>query len=225
MAKRIASAAVVAALSSRPRPGRRNPRRPAVETALFAGGCFWSLESSFEKAYGVIAAVSGYAGGKKANPTYENYEENGYVEAVQVTFDTSRISYAELLDVYWHHTDPTDPDGAFVDRGRAIPAHRVLRERCAADGGGGLQSGSRKIEGLRKADSRGHRPGAQVLAGRGISPAVRAQESRPATRTTAPTRDVTNFSPRFGESRPSSMPGAAPSAVKGRYSKPVQGGA
>ena len=90
----------------------------SVEIALFAGGCFWSLESSFEKAYGVISATSGYTGGKNAKPSYENYEENGHVEAVQVMFDPSRISYAELLDVYWHHTDPTDANGAFVDRGQ-----------------------------------------------------------------------------------------------------------
>ncbi len=88
-----------------------------VETALFAGGCFWSMESAFDKTYGVIDAVAGYTGGTTTNPTYEDYEMNGFVEAVLVTFDTSRISYDQLLDVYWHHTDPTDPSGAFVDRG------------------------------------------------------------------------------------------------------------
>lgn len=97
--------------------GATKALQSSVEIALFAGGCFWSLESSFEKAYGVISAISGYTGGKNANPTYENYEHNGHVEAVQVMFDPSRISYAELLDVYWHHTDPTDANGAFVDRG------------------------------------------------------------------------------------------------------------
>jgi peptide methionine sulfoxide reductase msrA/msrB len=94
-----------------------------VETALFAGGCFWSLESAFDKTYGVISAVSGYTGGKTPNPTYDDYERNGYVEAVLVTFDTSRISYEQILDLYWHHTDPTDPDGAFVDRG---PQYRPI---------------------------------------------------------------------------------------------------
>ena len=89
----------------------------APKRALFAGGCFWSMESAFEKAYGVIEAVSGYAGGNSKNPSYEDYAEKGHVEAVQVLFDPSRISYAELLDLYWRHTDPTDPDGAFVDRG------------------------------------------------------------------------------------------------------------
>jgi peptide methionine sulfoxide reductase msrA/msrB len=94
-----------------------------TDTALFAGGCFWSLESAFEKVYGVISARAGYAGGKTANPTYENYAENGHVEAVLVSFDPSKVSYAELLDAYWHHTDPTDPNGAFVDRG---PQYRPI---------------------------------------------------------------------------------------------------
>ncbi|MGO8692340.1 MAG: peptide-methionine (R)-S-oxide reductase MsrB [Rectinemataceae bacterium] len=95
----------------------------APETALFAGGCFWSMQSALEKAYGVISAVSGYAGGTIAKPTYENYAENGCVEAVRVTFDPSVLSYAELLDLYWHHTAPTDPGGAFVDRG---PQYRPI---------------------------------------------------------------------------------------------------
>jgi peptide methionine sulfoxide reductase msrA/msrB len=136
MAKRIASAAVLAALILSTAAGATKSPTSAVETALFAGGCFWSLESSFEKAYGVITATSGYAGGRKANPTYENYEENGYVEAVQVTFDTSRISYSELLDVYWRHTDPTDPNGAFVDRGeqyRPIVFYANEGQRAAAE--------------------------------------------------------------------------------------------
>jgi peptide methionine sulfoxide reductase msrA/msrB len=88
------------------------------QTAIFAGGCFWSMQSAFEKVYGVISAVSGYTAGKTKNPTYGNYAQNGHVEAVQVTWDPTRVSYAELLDVYWHHTDPTDAGGQFVDRGQ-----------------------------------------------------------------------------------------------------------
>lgn len=103
----LASAQAVPAASP---PGR-------LESALFAGGCFWSLESAFRKTYGVIAATSGYAGGTNASPTYENYAAYGHIETVEVVFDPSRISYEALLDVYWRNTDPTDPDGAFVDRG------------------------------------------------------------------------------------------------------------
>jgi peptide methionine sulfoxide reductase msrA/msrB len=94
-----------------------------VEKALFAGGCFWSMESAFEKVYGVISATAGYAGGRNANPSYENYAENGHVEAVLVSFDPSRVGYGELLDAYWRHSDPTDPNGAFVDRG---PQYRPI---------------------------------------------------------------------------------------------------
>jgi peptide methionine sulfoxide reductase msrA/msrB len=95
------------------------PLMPAgtPQTALFAGGCFWSMQSAFEKVYGVITAVSGYTGGKNKNPTYSNYAENGHVEAVRVTWDPARVSYGDLLDAYWHHTDPTDGGGQFVDRG------------------------------------------------------------------------------------------------------------
>jgi len=89
----------------------------STQTALFAGGCFWSMQSAFEKVYGVISAVSGYTGGKTRKPTYDNYAENGHVEAVLVTWDPARLSYSELLDAYWHHTDPTDANGQFVDRG------------------------------------------------------------------------------------------------------------
>lgn len=96
---------------------------PGLETALFAGGCFWSLESAFRKTYGVITATSGYAGGKSLDPSYENYAQNGHVEVVEVSFDPTRISYPALVDAYWHHTDPTDGDGAFVDRG---PQYRPI---------------------------------------------------------------------------------------------------
>jgi peptide-methionine (S)-S-oxide reductase len=90
------------------------------EVAVFAGGCFWSVESNFEHMPGVILAVSGYAGGSRPNPTYEQVEAgNGYVEAVQVTFDPARISYRQLVDRFWRTIDPTDPQGQFCDKGPA----------------------------------------------------------------------------------------------------------
>lgn len=88
-----------------------------TQTAIFAGGCFWSMQSAFEKVYGVLSVVSGYTGGANKNPTYENYAASGHVEAVRVTYDPSRIGYNDLLDVFWRHTDPTDSGGQFVDRG------------------------------------------------------------------------------------------------------------
>ena len=88
-----------------------------VRTATFAGGCFWCVESDFEKAPGVVKVISGYTGGTQENPTYETYGDKGHVEAVQVYYDSSKIAYEQLLDVFWRHIDPTDPAGQFVDRG------------------------------------------------------------------------------------------------------------
>jgi len=89
------------------------------ETAIFAGGCFWSEEKAFEGQPGVISVTSGYAGGQKANPTYEEVEEGttGHVEAVQVEFDPAVTSYDKLLENYWHNVDPLDPTGQFCDHG------------------------------------------------------------------------------------------------------------
>ncbi|MCS6624763.1 peptide-methionine (S)-S-oxide reductase MsrA [Roseibacterium beibuensis] len=89
------------------------------ETAVFAGGCFWSVEANFEAVPGVVAAVSGFAGGSTANPTYDQVVGGGtgHLEAVQVTFDPARISYRQLVDRFWRTIDPTDPDGQFCDQG------------------------------------------------------------------------------------------------------------
>ena len=87
----------------------------ALQTAVFAGGCFWSVETGFEATPGVVSAVSGYSGGALANPTYENHQ--GHLEAVKVTYDPAKISYAKLVDAYYHNIDPTDPYGQICDRG------------------------------------------------------------------------------------------------------------
>ncbi len=90
-----------------------------TETATFAGGCFWCVESDFKNVDGVIDVISGYTGGKKENPTYEEVSggKTGHLEAVQVVFDPQKISYSEILDIFWKHIDPTDAGGQFVDRG------------------------------------------------------------------------------------------------------------
>jgi peptide methionine sulfoxide reductase msrA/msrB len=87
--------------------------------ATFAGGCFWCMEPPYEKIDGVKEVISGYTGGHKKNPTYEEVSSNitGHAEAVQITYDASKISYEELLDIFWRQIDPTDPGGQFVDRG------------------------------------------------------------------------------------------------------------
>ena len=104
-------------------------------TATFAGGCFWCVESDFEKVPGVLKVVSGYTGGTGENPTYENYAAKGYIEAVQVFYDPAKVTYAQLLDALWKHIDPTDAGGQFVDRGpqyrSAIFYHDAEQKRIA----------------------------------------------------------------------------------------------
>lgn len=85
--------------------------------AVFAGGCFWCVESDFEHLDGVIEAVSGYTGGEIQRPTYENHE--GHLEAVRVTYDPARVTYEQLLHHFWRHHDPLDDGGQFCDRGNA----------------------------------------------------------------------------------------------------------
>ncbi|MFH1115114.1 MAG: peptide-methionine (R)-S-oxide reductase MsrB [Pseudomonadota bacterium] len=87
------------------------------EKATFAGGCFWCMEAPFEKLEGVESVVSGYTGGTGGDPTYEDYGGKGHIEAIEITYDPARISYKDLLDVFWRQIDPTDPGGQFVDRG------------------------------------------------------------------------------------------------------------
>ncbi|WP_367897931.1 peptide-methionine (S)-S-oxide reductase MsrA [Leptospira sp. WS58.C1] len=92
---------------------------PKLETAIFAGGCFWCMEGPFEKLPGVISVISGYTGGKEKNPTYEDvgYGRTGHRESVLITYDPKKIEYSKLLDTYWRQIDPTDPGGQFADRG------------------------------------------------------------------------------------------------------------
>ncbi len=95
-----------------------NPPGGSYSVALFAGGCFWSLESYFEKIPdGIVDVVSGYSGGKSENPIYENYIDGGHKEVVRVTYDPAKISYGALTEYFFRHIDPTDAGGSFYDRG------------------------------------------------------------------------------------------------------------
>ena len=87
------------------------------EKATFAGGCFWCMEPPFEKLEGVLQVISGYTGGTQENPTYQDYGKKGHIEAIQITFDPSQISYEALLNTYWRLIDPVDSEGQFCDRG------------------------------------------------------------------------------------------------------------
>ena len=95
-----------------------------TETAVFAGGCFWCVESDFDKVDGVLATVSGYAGGDVDNPTYKQvtYGNTGHLESVQVTYDPAKVSYEDLVDHFFRTIDPTDPAGQFCDKG---PSYRT----------------------------------------------------------------------------------------------------
>ncbi|MGF1603480.1 MAG: peptide-methionine (S)-S-oxide reductase MsrA [Thermosynechococcaceae cyanobacterium] len=87
--------------------------------AIFAGGCFWCMEKPFDDLPGVLSTTSGYTGGSKDNPTYEEVSSGntGHAESVQVIYDPTQVSYDELLEVYWHNVDPLDGGGQFCDRG------------------------------------------------------------------------------------------------------------
>jgi len=102
--------------------GMKKMKIDNLRTATFAGGCFWCVEKDFEQVEGVISVISGYTGGHEENPTYEAVSAGGtgHVEAVQVLYDPEKVSFKELLNVFWRHVDPTDPGGQFVDRGHSI---------------------------------------------------------------------------------------------------------
>jgi len=97
---------------------------PTTKTAIFAGGCFWCIQPPFDKTKGVIKTVVGYSGGTEPNPTYElvTSEKTRYREAIEITYDPAKISYDQLLDIYWRQIDPTQADGQFSDIG---PSYRA----------------------------------------------------------------------------------------------------
>jgi peptide-methionine (S)-S-oxide reductase len=109
----------------------------ATETATFAGGCFWCVEADFDKVPGVISTTSGYTGGTVANPSYEQVssKHTGHAEAVEVVYDPAKVSYAQLLQYFWHHIDPTTKDRQFCDAGTpyrtAIFVHGDAQWRAA----------------------------------------------------------------------------------------------
>jgi methionine-S-sulfoxide reductase len=102
----------------------QNSSPAETRTAILAGGCFWCIQPAFDKATGVIKTVLGYCGGTEPNPTYEvvSSEKTGYRESIQITYDPAKISYDQLLDIYWRQIDPTQADGQFTDIG---PSYRA----------------------------------------------------------------------------------------------------
>ena len=106
--------------SARAQPGTQTQPAPAgLAKAIFAGGCFWCVESDFDKVPGVVSTVSGYIGGKLANPTYEQVSAKltGHAEAVEIVYDPKRVSYEQLVEYFWRTIDPTTKDRQFCDSG------------------------------------------------------------------------------------------------------------
>jgi peptide methionine sulfoxide reductase msrA/msrB len=102
----------------------QNAPPAATKTVVLAGGCFWCIQPAFDKAPGVIKTMVGYCGGTEPNPTYElvGSEKTKYRESIEITYDPAKISFAQLLDIYWKQIDPTQSDGQFTDIG---PSYRA----------------------------------------------------------------------------------------------------
>ncbi|PHR18520.1 MAG: peptide-methionine (S)-S-oxide reductase [Hoeflea sp.] len=123
----LSSALFAAAFTAAP------ARAEETGTAIFAGGCFWCVESDFDYVKGVTSTVSGYIGGKADNPTYKSHVANGDREAVEITYDPAVVSYAELLKTFFRTVNPTDDGGQFCDRGYSYTtAVYTLNEEQAA---------------------------------------------------------------------------------------------
>ncbi len=110
----------------------------ALADAVFAGGCFWCMEGPFEKTEGVVAAISGYAGGPEPEPSYDQVSggRTGHTESVRVIYDPKKVTYEQLLAVYWRNIDPTQADGQFCDRGpqyRSAVFYAGDAEKAAAE--------------------------------------------------------------------------------------------
>lgn len=109
-----------------------------MERAIFAGGCFWCMIQPFDSLPGIQSIFSGYTGGHVENPTYEQVKshETGHTEAVEIIFDPEKISFSDLIDIYWQQTDPTDALGQFEDRGdnyRPVIFYFNEEQRVAAE--------------------------------------------------------------------------------------------
>src|SRR5450432_2722678 len=109
---------------SAPQTFGQDKTQPATKTAVLAGGCFWCIQPAFDKAPGVINTVVGYSGGTEPNPTYElvGSEKTRYRESLEVTYDPTKISFDQLLDIYWKQINPTQANGQFTDIG---PSYRA----------------------------------------------------------------------------------------------------
>ena len=152
MLRLAATAIAVAALLGLVTAGHADdtpPAKPDVGVATFGSGCFWCTESDFDKLPGVLSTISGYMGGTTPRPTYEQVGSgrSGHIEVLQVTFDTRKVSYRQLLEHYWKTTDVTDGGGQFCDRGPqyrpVIFTHDAEQEKLARSGKEAIEKGGR----------------------------------------------------------------------------------
>jgi len=135
-AAKAPSSAGAPASTAKPSKAAASPAR--LDTATFAMGCFWCGETQFTQQPGVVSVTSGYTGGRKAHPTYEEVctGTTGHYESVRIAYDPAKTSYETLLDMFWHGIDPTQADGQFCDRGsqyRSVVFVRDDRQRKAAE--------------------------------------------------------------------------------------------
>ena len=156
----VAGLALAAAASAAAAQSMQPANDAGRQTAIFAGGCFWCMEHPFDEIDGVVSVTSGYSGGSKQNPTYEEVSSGttGHAEAVQVVYDPAKVSYQKLVDVFWHNIDPLAANAQFCDHG--------TQYRSAIFYQGDEQK--RVAEADRDADRRR----LDLLAGRGLSPAL-----------------------------------------------------
>jgi methionine-S-sulfoxide reductase len=129
----------------------QSPSPATTKTAIFAGGCFWCIQPAFDKAPGVIKTMVGYCGGTEPNPTYKlvTSEKTNYRESIEVTYDPAKISYEQLLDIYWRQIDPTQANGQFTDIGpsyRAAIFYNNLDEKKIAEASKEKLAGSGKFK-------------------------------------------------------------------------------
>jgi peptide-methionine (S)-S-oxide reductase len=133
----VAAALALAAAAAHAQQDAAPTAEKGQAVATFAGGCFWCMEPPYDKLDGVLATISGYTGGNTADPTYEQVLTGGtgHAEAVQVTYDPAKVSYEQLLEVFWRNVDPLDAGGQFCDRGdqyrTGIFVHDAAQRRLA----------------------------------------------------------------------------------------------
>ena len=151
---------------------------PPGAQGTFAGGCFWCLEEALEKIPGVLSATSGYTGGASKNPTYEEVSSGrtGHTEAVRIAFDPARVTYEQILEVFWHNIDPVRCERAVLRSRQPVSRGHLRPRRAAAAGRRIVQAGHPRHGPLQAADRDRDRVGRPVLRRRGLSPGLLQKE-------------------------------------------------